>query len=330
MEIPASLKKIKPYLEQGRQRAADPVISYFCNLHALQEAMAIRSQVPKADMGFIMTLMDQVEAQKATLPEVDSPAMQMENAAMELFQKADDADRAGNHGLQTAKDFMAAATLFEVGKQWGDLPEDVAERVKYGKWRFVELCKAAKERRAPPPPRGTEGDGSAGPGDGSSAAGVHENLGEPSAVPYGAPPTQPVVAAGAPPDYLDLPPAAPDHTAFNQMHVTPPVVGGGGASAPPQSSFGAPSVPQQPPAHAFAPPSVVNTSYAPPHGAPPAYPPTPMASSSFRPSTAAMMDAARLCQSAASNLQFQDHTTAVATLYQALQLLTQPPAPQPP
>ena len=39
-------------------------------------------------------------------------------------------------------------------EQFGELPTDVVEKNKYAKWRFVEICKAAKERRAPAPPRG--------------------------------------------------------------------------------------------------------------------------------------------------------------------------------
>lgn len=78
MEVPASLKSIKPFLEQGKLRAeSDPTLSYYCNLHALQEAMTLRAKMPKAEqpMAFIMGLMDKVEAQKAALPEVDSPQM---------------------------------------------------------------------------------------------------------------------------------------------------------------------------------------------------------------------------------------------------------------
>ena len=64
-DLPASLKPIKAYLEQAKQRAADPVIAYHCRLYALQEAMAMRASIPKADMGFILGLMDSLEKEKA-------------------------------------------------------------------------------------------------------------------------------------------------------------------------------------------------------------------------------------------------------------------------
>lgn len=317
MEVPASLKSIKPFLEQGKLRAeSDPTLSYYCNLHALQEAMTLRAKMPKAEqpMAFIMGLMDKVEAQKAALPEVDSPQMHVENVASELFQKADDSDRSGNHGLQVAKDFLAAANIFEACKQFtddGTLPEDLAEKSKYGKWRFVELCKAAKERRAPAPPRGMD-EGPAG-GDGPAEPDV------PPAMPTYAPPPQDAPTYAPPPSYMDLPPASGD--------------GGGGmpgvvptAAAPPYitsgatPSFEAPSVPQTPQGYG---------GYA--AAAPPPYTAAPFPQpTSIKPTSVACAEAARLCQSAASNLSFQDHVTALASLHQAIHLLTQPPPPSAP
>merc|ERR1719482_2577335 len=114
----------------------------------------------------------------------------VENAAQELFEKADDADRSGKYGLQTAKDFLASAQLFEVCKQFGELPSDILEKIKYGKWRFVEICKAAKERRPPAPPRGAE------PNEDGSV--------EPDAPPPPAPSAGVAGGGSAPPDYLHL------------------------------------------------------------------------------------------------------------------------------
>merc|ERR1719502_779920 len=107
-------------------------------------------------MGFVLGLMDELEAEKKALGESEAPAVEVENLAQDLFSRADDADRAGQSTLPTAKTFLAAAHIFEVGKQFGEPPADILEKIKYAKWRFVEICKATKERRAPAPPRGTE------------------------------------------------------------------------------------------------------------------------------------------------------------------------------
>ena len=134
-ELPASLKAVKPYLEQARLRVSEPVISYHCRLHALQEAMEMRSNIPKADMGFILALMDSLEKEKATVGEHDDASALCENFAQDLFQKADDADRAGQSTLNVAKDFLASAHLMEACKQFGELPADLVEKIKYAKWR---------------------------------------------------------------------------------------------------------------------------------------------------------------------------------------------------
>ena len=163
MDCPTSLKSVKPYLDRASEvQAKDPIVAYHCRLYALQEAMALRAKLPKADMGFVLTLMDELEAEKGALGDLDSASAQVENFAQDLFQRADDADRAGQSDLRTAKVYLAAANVMEACKQFGELPADLSEKIKYAKWRFVELAKAVKERRAPAPPRGMD-EGGGGP-----------------------------------------------------------------------------------------------------------------------------------------------------------------------
>ena len=121
---PQSLRgKIIAYLNQAKERsdAGEALIAYYCKVHALSEAMAVRSQIPKADMGYVIGLMDQVEAEKKRVGNLDDAQMLIEMKASELFDRADTADRATPTvpRLQTAKDFYAAATLFEVCQEFG-------------------------------------------------------------------------------------------------------------------------------------------------------------------------------------------------------------------
>ena len=155
MDCPTSLKSVKPYLDRASEvQAKDPIVAYHCRLFALQEAMKLRASVPKADMGFVLSLMDQCEKEKGALGEMDEPAITVENFAQDLFQRADDADRAGRSDLRTGKAFLAASHIFDVCKQFEELPADISEKAKYAKWRFVEIAKATKEGRPPAPPRG--------------------------------------------------------------------------------------------------------------------------------------------------------------------------------
>ena len=143
MAVPISLKAIKPYLERANElQSKDPVIAYHCRLYALQEAMRIRAILPEEDVGFVMGLMDTLEKQKSELGELDNPSVLVENFAQDLFQRADDADRAGQNDIRTGKAFLVASQLIEVCKQFEELPADLAEKSKYAKWRFVEIAKA--------------------------------------------------------------------------------------------------------------------------------------------------------------------------------------------
>ena len=154
-DLPASLKPIKPYLEAAKRfKAADPVVAYHCRLFAMQEAMNMRAKIPKPDMGFVITLMDQLESEKAALGDLSNAAITVENFALTLFERADDADRSGKSTLPVAKDFLVSSQILETCRQFGELSEDLLEKIKYAKWRFVEIFKSTKEKRPPAPPRG--------------------------------------------------------------------------------------------------------------------------------------------------------------------------------
>ena len=276
-ELPASLKPIKAYLELAKARAAEPVIAYHSRLFALQEAMAMRANIPKADMGFILNLMDSLEQEKKALGDLEDAGVLCENYAQDLFQKADDADRAGKSTLPTGKEFLQAAQLFEACKQFGELPSDILEKIKYAKWRFVEIAKATKERRAPAPPRGLEkqpddesgaGDGGQGPSDAGGPLDMMPPAGVPPVMPpavggmdsFGGIPPAPDGGGAPPPDYFGLPPAPPpggqplppnfdmpQPPSFSQLPAPPAVPGMvpgmGGMMPPPYAPPAAPGMP---------------------------------------------------------------------------------------
>ena len=87
------------------------VVAYHCGLYALQEAMKLRAQLPKEDMGFVIGLMDKLEAEKGTIGEMDNPAIIVENFAQDLFQRADDADRETKDRAARANRGIRAAAL---------------------------------------------------------------------------------------------------------------------------------------------------------------------------------------------------------------------------
>ncbi len=193
--LPASLKSIKAFLDRADElKTVEPMVAYHLRLYALQEAMRLRASLPTQDQAYIITLMDELERQKASLGPFDDAEVLVENYGQSIFTRADDADRAGDSSLRTAKCFLAASNVLEACKQFGELPVDLGEKIKYAKWRFVEIAKAIKEKREPEPPR-KDPSFEAAPEVGDEGDGV--------------PPPESSSSTAPPPSYLDLPAAQP-------------------------------------------------------------------------------------------------------------------------
>jgi len=79
-----------------------------------------------------------------------------------VFQRADAIDQAGNADRTTAQTFYAAASFFEILKQFNEsreLDPDIKQMAIYAKWKAAEILKALKEGRKPLP-GGYSGGGS--------------------------------------------------------------------------------------------------------------------------------------------------------------------------
>ena len=156
-------------------------------------------------------------------------------------------------------------------QQFGELADDLAEKVKYAKWRFVEIAKAVKERRPPAPPRGmedgAEADGAAPPPPETAAppappapsapdASGYDSMIPPPAAPppsgspdyMGLPPAEPMGYPGGVPQYGSQPPAA--------VPTAPPVSHGVPSFGIPSPPGGVPTVPQHVPPAYGAPPQM--------------------------------------------------------------------------
>eukprot|EP00285_Hemiselmis_virescens_P011692 CAMPEP_0173393408 /NCGR_PEP_ID=MMETSP1356-20130122/22092_1 /TAXON_ID=77927 ORGANISM="Hemiselmis virescens, Strain PCC157" /NCGR_SAMPLE_ID=MMETSP1356 /ASSEMBLY_ACC=CAM_ASM_000847 /LENGTH=182 /DNA_ID=CAMNT_0014351419 /DNA_START=212 /DNA_END=756 /DNA_ORIENTATION=+ len=154
-DMPPSLKSIKEYLVKSKQLAnVKPVVSHYCKVYAVEQGLKKRDKADKSTLSFIMPLMDELEKEKKEMAELkgcEDAQMQVELFALEIFKKADDQYYAGTANLSTYQSFRAAATLFEVCLQWGELPPDVSEKYKYAKVTAIEIAKAVKEGRVAMP-----------------------------------------------------------------------------------------------------------------------------------------------------------------------------------
>lgn len=137
---------------------ADKKVAYYCRLYAVQEGLKLdaRSAAVNAALG---DAMEKLERTKPSLTlDAEQDELHCEAFAIKIFSKADEADRAGARGLNTAKSFYAASIFFEMLRQFDDLERDIEEKQRYAAWRAGVLTKAARSGTTPPPPPGEDQD----------------------------------------------------------------------------------------------------------------------------------------------------------------------------
>lgn len=139
--------------------------------------MALRTGYPRTpeNDAFLMALFDQLEDEKAILAPTH-PALTDDGAgrayvlqfASRIFLTADDEDRAGKATKKTARLFLVASQFLEVLRVFEENQEgedeggvtmmgEVEERIRYARWKAMDIVKALNEGRVPAPgPPGSE------------------------------------------------------------------------------------------------------------------------------------------------------------------------------
>lgn len=87
----------------------------------------------------------------------NEPAIQDDAAAkshliqfsLKIFLAADNEDRAGQASKKTARLFLVSSHFLEVLRVFGEVGEEVEERIKYAKWKAGDIVKALNEGRQP-------------------------------------------------------------------------------------------------------------------------------------------------------------------------------------
>ncbi|KAI8055208.1 Vta1 like-domain-containing protein [Syncephalis plumigaleata] len=151
MSIPADLKFISPFLTKGNEmQTHDAVIAYFCNVYAAQ--LAVEKGVTDTESrAFLIGLLERLEQVRKgsiggheALENKTVSKAYVEQFALNIFKRADDEDRAAKSNANTARSFQAASVFLETCSTFGELDEDIAQKIKYAKWRALEIIKAIK------------------------------------------------------------------------------------------------------------------------------------------------------------------------------------------
>ncbi|KCV69634.1 hypothetical protein H696_04052 [Fonticula alba] len=175
-DIPLGLKSITTYVQRAREvQDIDPIVSYYAFLCAVENGVKQMSTLPppekSASQPFLLQLLGHVEKMKPTVEmrpdfaDLHSSRKRVENMAARVFLAADDEDRKGTPAMKTSQNFLVAACFFEVlnsmpvpsgsppdGSPAGMPREDIDNKIKYAKWRAVEISRAIRENRLPSPP----------------------------------------------------------------------------------------------------------------------------------------------------------------------------------
>ncbi|XP_063378840.1 vacuolar protein sorting-associated protein VTA1 homolog [Cydia fagiglandana] len=314
-ECPPSLKSIQHYLKVATEHEArDPVIAYWCRLHALQVGLKATTKKTPEETKVLMALMDWLEEAKKSMKDNEAISNEvagqahLENYALRLFLFADKADREQNYGKNMVKAFYTAGMIYDVLTTFGDLTDEAAQNRKYAKWKAAYIHNCLKNGEAPVPGPMQDGE---------------QN--DDSEVPNPAPASEPAPGASAS--------GFPQAPGFSQAPGLPQVPGAAPAPATPPSSFSS-TLPD--PALAMrAASQLPNVPYTPdpnPGGFVPYDPeqqPAPAAPASlYGDNTSAaqltpdqIAKAQKYCKWASSALNYEDMKTAITNLKNALELL---------
>eukprot|EP00611_Tribonema_gayanum_P019165 TRINITY_DN3262_c0_g1_i5.p1 TRINITY_DN3262_c0_g1~~TRINITY_DN3262_c0_g1_i5.p1 ORF type:complete len:333 (-),score=83.57 TRINITY_DN3262_c0_g1_i5:1075-1965(-) len=182
------------------------VVAYYCRLHAAEVGLGLPDKGPEEEQ-CIMALVMRLEDDKKVLPQeaLDNAQSTCRQFALDVFQRADDEDRAGLADNSTAKAFHAAGVFFDILAQFRKVPldEECLVKKKYAKAKAMDILKALRSGRTPTPgPVGQAAD------QGSTGSAPPNLMGGSEA---SAPPGFAAAGSAA---LADSAPAAPPQTSF--------------------------------------------------------------------------------------------------------------------
>ncbi|XP_018319475.1 vacuolar protein sorting-associated protein VTA1 homolog [Agrilus planipennis] len=169
--VPSEIKGIAHYMKVAEEHdERDPVVSYWARMYACQTAMKImegKTKPPEVTK-LLIAIMDWLESLKKGNPNLEGVHSDVcaqaliENYALQLFNYADQQDRAENYGKNVVKAFYTCGILMDILSQFGTPSDEIREKKKYAKWKAAYIHNCLKNGELPRP--------------GSSAFGENDNL----------------------------------------------------------------------------------------------------------------------------------------------------------
>jgi vacuolar protein sorting-associated protein VTA1 len=227
--------------------------------------------------------------------------------ALKIFLAADNEDRSGQASKKTARLFLVASHFMETLRVFGEVGEEIEDRIRYAKWKASDIVKALNEGRQPV---------AGPPGAKDESIGSPETAESP-AIAHHLPQNQETFSP--PPPQQPSNPSAPEdrRKSSGASERNLPSLTGSYTSPPPPPTANTPPVPPKAP----SPP----TSYsAPPHPVPDVRPPAvnSLPHTAYSQSPHVVFDQAeKHCRYATSAIQFEDVPTAIKEMEAAIAIL---------
>ncbi|WXC64220.1 hypothetical protein SNK03_010025 [Fusarium graminearum] len=157
--LPAVLKipEVSRFINRANQlRNIKPALAYWCEYHAVNQIVGkgLHNSDDEA-FEFTKTLIERLEITKTERPDdeaiIDNAAGQayVEQFAQQTFDRAERTLRADKVTRQTADTFDAAATFFDLTREWGEPDPEVLKKIKFAKWNAARILKAIREGKDP-------------------------------------------------------------------------------------------------------------------------------------------------------------------------------------
>ncbi|CEI41052.1 hypothetical protein FVEN_g1403 [Fusarium venenatum] len=157
--LPAGLKipEVSRFINRANQlRTIKPALAYWCEYHAVNQIVGkgLHNSDDEA-FEFTKTLIERLETTKTERADdeaiIDNATGQayVEQFAQQTFDRAERALRADKVTRQTADTFDAAATFFDLTREWGEPDPEVVKKIKFAKWNAARILKAIREGKDP-------------------------------------------------------------------------------------------------------------------------------------------------------------------------------------
>jgi len=136
----------------GELAAHQPVVAYYCRLHAIELMMKARKggdTSPELEKQLLGELQEAENAKKTLNLSNNNGQSTTESFALSVFDGADAADHAARDNTGQAavvQHFYAAALFLDICAQfYGELPPDLAEKARYARFRVVQIREGLRQ-----------------------------------------------------------------------------------------------------------------------------------------------------------------------------------------